>query len=97
MLPRVGRRTWVKIRYRMRVHETQQFEQLHLRLSPEAFRCLPESLRGRVWRVLDLLAQKDAGILPARTRRELEEQLAEVDPLVDRIIAGQNRWGTSRH
>jgi hypothetical protein len=97
MLPRVRRWTWVKIRYRMRVGETRQLERLHLRLSPEGFRYPPQSLRGRVWRVLDLLAQMHAGILSARTQRELEEQLAEVDPLVDRLIAGQNRWGTSRH
>ncbi|GEM_PF-5484762 len=96
MLPRIGRRTWVKIRYRMRVHETGQLERLHLKLSPEAFRYCPASLRGRVWRILDLLAQMDAGVLPPRTRRELEERLAEVDPIVDRLIAGQTRWGASQ-
>jgi len=96
MLPRMSALSWARILNGMRLHDTEKHVRLHRQLSPGAFRYLPSSLRGRVWKVLDLLAQRDAGTLDRYITRELVEKFAEVRPLADRLLASQDRWGHSR-
>jgi hypothetical protein len=47
----------------------------------------------RVWRLLDLLERDARGDLHPAAAQEVRGMTAELQPLVARIIAGQDRWG----
>jgi hypothetical protein len=48
----------------------------------------------RVWRLLDLFERNARGDLHPAAADEVRDMIAELDPLVARIISGQDRWGS---
>jgi hypothetical protein len=50
----------------------------------------------RVWRLLDLLEREARGDLHPVAAQEVRDMVAELQPLVARITAGQDRWGGPR-
>lgn len=91
LLPQVRVVPRARLRARLRI-DPAGVERMYLWLCARQARTRLAPLR-EIWRVLDRTEQDSRGALPPTVSRAVRAWWAEVDPIADRLIAGQDRFG----